>query len=509
MEIQEIISNSFNQKNQRELYHSLYNHPEFVSLVSNSDIKEKVELIIDLIRQYMNTTNKEQVKILDVGSAEGYIDFCIKEILGNKVKITGVESFEPSVQISQLINKEMDWDLEFKLREQNITNLDFIKTISDGEYDIVFLFNVLHWTSLQDGSWQNSRIWLEHLSNKVDIILLELAGFDKSNETRAPKNYLEWFNNIAFFSKLKETQHFTGSGKRPFYLASNKLFYVQDNFKFIESYQITFDGMRRAYRNNDTILKIVYKTYSQNKYNISFEDCILELKQEMKNAQKGLSFSPDIEYFIDSKDICLSVLKLKKIGQSLVSIDSNRPKERDRKFLDILNNLIEAEEQSLYHYDLTLWNIMQDKNGQAFLIDIGAFIGDNIIDGGNSILKKINPQTNCNSFDAFMGIVWDLLISRTNTDFLLSKVGFHPISIFFDEEVKIPKNYRNFFKAFQASDRKCLSFNYIKQLFIKYVLNKEELLWNQNKEEIYCYHYEKRRSENNNLELYTLIKLLK
>ena len=63
------------------------------------------------------------------------------------------------------------------------------------------------------------------------------------------------------------------------------------------------------------------------------------------------------------------------------------------KIINILDNLIELEEKKLYHYDLTTWNVMETQTGEAFLIDFGAIIPKNIVDGGNMILQRICPSS--------------------------------------------------------------------------------------------------------------------
>lgn len=506
MDIKNIIQHYFaadakHPDGKRTLYHPVYKHPEFGAAVSHFDSEERLPILIDLIKSYMKDTEKQIVKILDIGCGEGYFEFRLQEEFEDRIQLTGVDSNKGSIELAHAINNENHWDIEFKLSHQMN---QLIESIRPDEYDIVLLFNVLHWTSLQEGGWQNTRKWVEDLSLKVPVLLLELAGYDTAHPNRVPGDYKKYFQNIKFFIKLTEFKHFSSHEMRPFIVASNHYFYIQKRFWKIDQYRPSFHKMRRAFLSKDHLMKIVYKNMTDltNWGEMPAENAVKEMKRELENISLNMSFTPTCIYFEETSDYFCMLLKLKHVGVSYITFD-----HIENNILNILENLIEAESHGLYHYDLTKTNIMEDKTHHAFMIDCGAFTQKNILSGGNQIAVFANPHTNLNSYDAFMSLIWELLTRKEDCFATQLLEGTVVPTVFFDENAHIPNNYKNFFKSFYALARDAISFSKIRELFVRYVQQNTPLTLSETEQKIYNAHYELRRNEQENIQNAILFKI--
>lgn len=505
MNVQQIMDTYF-AGNCRPLYQPIFGHPEYNARVNSLDNDERVQTLSKLIRQFQTKTGKKEIHILDIGSAEGYIDLCLKKEFGDDVKITCYEQFEHSVELSKAINDEFGFDISFNNSPKS--NLEFANNLSDQNFDIVFLFDIIYWTSLKDGGWKNTKQWLSILAKNSSVLLLELAGYDNNNDMLAPKLYDNWFNRISYYKKITSFKYSNDNIERPFYIASNKYVYLNNTFYTIEHYDSSFNGMRRAFLCGDCLIKMLYKNVT-NDFEITNSDAIFEMQNEVNNCNLNFSFSPNIDYFYETSDDVNLVLRLKKIGANKLKLKIHDYKKECGKILNVLDNLIELESKNLYHYDLTTQNIMETKDGEAFLIDLGAAIPKNIMSGGNKMIYEFDPKSKYNSYDAFIGIVIDFFRSNMMKGYEGDLLHSFIPNIFFDENSLLPQGVKNFLKKYQITKHEELSFELLKRYFNDYVINEKQLILTRDEKVIYGLEYERRRNEDAHLKMFSIAKIIK
>ena len=500
-----IDDNNAKISGKRLLYQPIYHHPEFNSINKAEDYEEKIDLIYTIINNYHKKLKKNKIKILDIGSAEGYIDFILKEKLGDKVEIICYEKYVGAINICNEIKKETNLSIEFNKAEPILSIIDKHKNDS---IDIMLLFNVLHWISIEEGGFRKTVKLLEKLASNSNMLLIELAGYDKNNTERCPRNYDDWFDNIKFYQKIAIFKHRYSDMQRPLFIASNMYVYISNIFYKIDNYIKSFEGMRRAFISDNILIKIVYKTYKNRVgFNTSPEDCIKEMRNEICNCDKGISFLPTVINYYDLDDYFILCLNLKKIGVRNLTLNISDCKNSYNKIINILDNLIELESNNLYHYDLTVLNIMETNEGEAFLIDYGAIINKNKISGANLLVNIIQKDV-YNSYDAFVGVLVDYFTSNNkHFDFYISNY-FIP-TIFYNEDLKLPKRIKNFLIKYQSTDRKKLSFILLKEMFIYYVIDNNALDISDYDMDIYNLEYEKRRSIHDRIILYIYQEIVK
>ena len=275
---------------------------------------------------------------------------------------------------------------------------------------------------------------VHHILKKTKLLLVSSYVDNTEYLTQTHTNYENLLDEAKFYNNIYKSSNIL-------YLASNKFVYANNSFYTIDHYHNSFNGMRRAYLCGNMIIKFLYKNKT-NRFGINIEDCINELHNEIKNCELGLSFSPHIEFLDETKDSFISILHLNRIGIRSLSLDINNYQAINDNILDIFDNLIELENKGLYHYDITPWKIMVDKNNKAFLIDIGAIIPANILGFAFSSIGKLNQHQYYNTYDAFVCIIYDLLTSNIDHSFQIETLNCYIPSIFYDQKAKIPEEYR-------------------------------------------------------------------
>ena len=136
MEIQRIIDTYFLDKNladqstdKRPLYQPVFGHPEYDSIVQNNNYQDRINAIAEIIKQYQEQTPQKVIRILDIGAAEGFIDFCLKKIFGDTISITCYEQNLGSVELSNALNKENNYNISFN--KVTLCNYELVNNIQN------------------------------------------------------------------------------------------------------------------------------------------------------------------------------------------------------------------------------------------------------------------------------------------------------------------------------------------------------------------------------------------
>lgn len=475
---------------------------ENIESIVTKDNPKKKQAICSAIVAYKQKSNARKVHMLCIGAVDAGIASYIKENHQFDLSITTLthDSMDNIiVNEDEDINEEKDIQDNSEIQDNTYDINEFIFSIVPDQYDIIFISDF----DLLQRVQKPLKNTINMLSKFANMLLLDLDDKDMQQIKGSEKVSLYDVNlldNISYYKVICDFFRTDLKTHAVLYVASNKFVYLNDKFLPIEHYHNSFDGMRRAYLCGNNVIKILYKN-KRNAYGISDKDCIIELKQEIDNCQIGLSFTPTIDFVEETDEYFISILKLKHKGISNLQVDVQNYAEIEGKLVNVLDNLIELEDRGLYHYDLTPWNIMVNKQQNAFLIDAGAIVTKNVLGAAFSTINNLSDKKYYNTFDAFVSIVHDVLTSKADQFFYMNFLHLYVPSVFFDQNTKIPQEFKNFFIKYQVIDRNKMSFKLLKDLFTEFVINKKALILTPEEEVVYGLVYEKRREDSERLKL--------
>ncbi|MBQ8255433.1 MAG: hypothetical protein IJY99_00505 [Alphaproteobacteria bacterium] len=442
------------------------------------NLSKKIDTILE---QLIEKTHTKKLNILTIGDM-------LNVKLQNKENISLTNIYrDPSGIIWSIPETNTTNKKNNVKRADNID--EYLSSLESEFFDVILISD--HQIICDDNNKLKSIVC--HILTKTKILLMLSSSNDTEDLTQTYTDYEKLLDNANFYNNIYKSSNIL-------YFASNKFVYVNNSLYKIEHYHNSFNGMRRAYLCGNMLIKFLYKN-KNNRFGIKIEDCIKELHAEIKNCALGLSFSPSIEYVDETTDLFISILRLNRIGVHSLTLDINNYQVVNDNILDIFDNLIELENKGLYHYDITPWNIMVDQNNKAFLIDVGAIIPANCLGSAFNSIIFLNQHQYYNTYDAFICIIYDLLTSNADRSFQMKTLNCYIPSIFYNQEAKIPEEYKNFFIKFQSINRAQLNFTILKEMFIKYVVNKSKLNLTKDEEIVYGLVYEKRKQDEKKLDI--------
>jgi putative flippase GtrA len=169
----------------------------------------------------------------------------------------------------------------------------------------------------------------------------------------------------------------------------------------------------------------------------------------------------------------VSIQKINKGSLLWEKIKNKEQVNKEKTILDVLDNLIELEGYGLYHNDIRTWNVVIDATGTSFLIDVGSIHRENK-DVIYLVYSEHDYLYSYNTYTSFMGFVYDLITDNSHEEELKTLRQYF-LPLFFRN---FDENYENFFKkvllSIDAKDTR-VNFQWIKDQFCRYVLNKAAL----------------------------------
>ncbi len=127
-----------------EVYQNIYGHSEFDEDSSrNCELRKKY--ILRIISAYQKYSKKKELKVLDLGCAQGYYSFSAAEI---GCKVDAVDYLDKNIDLCKALRDENKLDCTFK---EDKISMEMIDSIEDGAYDIIMFFSVVHHISNEHG----------------------------------------------------------------------------------------------------------------------------------------------------------------------------------------------------------------------------------------------------------------------------------------------------------------------------------------------------------------------
>lgn len=444
-----------------ELYQNIYGHKEYDN-ESSRNCKERGIVIAGIIEQFRQKKGGKQLKILDLGCAQGYYCFVLSSL---GCKVHGIDFLDKNIKVCNAIQEENKLDCTF---EENTITKEFVSGIEDGEYDVIMIYSVIHHVCNEYG-FQYARDVLEILAEKAEIVLTELALKEEPLywNVNLPENYQNWFDHVSFYDEIQFFKTHLSNISRPFILYSNKYCYLNQVFYYIDDYRRSayngkqFESGKNYYlcENRTVLIKLFRQVASV------FADELFNEHEKLMELN-GLDFVPKVLYF-DSNSLRIAQVSTIIYGELLRNLmKKNITIDYDTVFENILNNCCELEEKSLYHGDIRSWNVCVTENKKTFLIDFGNVTNineDNVakIQYGNSVDKITTIQS-------FISLIYDCLTNNTYDS--IEKSGVYGITLYYNLS-KLPEKYANFIRRYLSVSPEDITFSMLKKIYKEIVLD--------------------------------------
>ncbi len=446
-----------------EIYQVIYNHSEYDGQTSRSCI-DREKIISKILVAWQKCQNKNNIKLLDIGCAQGYYSFKAFELGCN---VYGIDFLEENINCCQAINNENNFNINF---DKNILTKEYAENLQDDEFDVVLLLNVMHHIAHAKG-FKYAQELLEILSKKSKIIITEMVMKHEPLpwNKNLPNKYTTWFDNIKFYKELSFFDTHLSINKRPLLIVSENYYLIDDHFYEIEEYKTkSFEGRKfnsecRYYFNDNIFTKYFRKSGNPVYYK--------ELMREKNNLEKysDISFFPKLLKIEETTEYYLIQTEIEKGVLLWDKIKAKEDLDNTQIVLDLFDNLIELENKNLYSDDIRSWNVVLLPDRAKF-IDIGTISQIN-----TDCSQHVKSYQNffVSSHLAMLAFIYDLVIQNSYPE--ITEFFYYKISCSFDFD-KLDQFYTNFFKSSLLIEPQNLNFLKLKEIFNKYVVEKQNLI---------------------------------
>ncbi len=357
-----------------EIYQPIYGHPQLQA--SRSTHNHRLDVLVHLVGE-LSAHLDRPLRIVDLGSAQGYLTFTLAE-LGHHV--VGIDSLGKNVAVARAIQAEHP-QLDVQFIEGDITECGSLVSLDD--YDLVLGFSVLHHVAHRNGHASAVQLVTE-LATHVPHAVFEMALASEPLywADALPTDPRATLAPYAFIRELGRVETHLSEVQRPVLFASRSHVFVNDGFQPIESWReqphaanTEHLGLRRYFFVPSGIVKVVAQ------FRDTPESGALQLlRDELRREAHILEAVaetpiqvPELKEFVDGTDetiIFHSVYPGVLLSEVVGSLGDE---ERAVVTGQVLDALAELEVHGLYHTDIRLWNVVWDhSNHRARLIDYGA-----------------------------------------------------------------------------------------------------------------------------------------
>nr|MCR5404391.1 methyltransferase domain-containing protein [Butyrivibrio sp.] len=239
-----------------EIYQNIYGHSEF-SEGKSRDCKERLVYVEKIIKGYQEFSGKRELRVLDLGCAQGFYSFSLASI---GCIVDGIDFNEQNIALCKELQQENGLPCTFR---QDVITKEMVDQIDEGAYDVILIFSVIHHIAHEHG-FEYARELMTKLAEKSKYVLTELAVKEEPlywNQNLPPK-YSNWFDKVAFFDEQCFFGTHLSDTRRPFIFYSNSLCYAEGIFYPVTEYKQAaykekpVDPERRYYLCNDNTVLI-------------------------------------------------------------------------------------------------------------------------------------------------------------------------------------------------------------------------------------------------------------
>ena len=353
-----------------EQYQQIFNCSDY-DIKSARNCEIRLISILKIYDQIKASTGRD-LRVLDLGCAQGYFSFNLSK---HGAVVTGVDCCDENIN---LCNKLAD--------VENIPNLDFRKDEIQNfltknpleDYDLVLGLSVFHHICHEEG-FEFTQKLIEDTAKVIPHGIFELALKSEplywAESLR--ENAEELLIGFSFVNQISTVETHLSEVKRPVFFTSNKIFLCESFFANFDSSlnsphefeDNAHNGTRKYFISDKLVIK--YMIFDQVGNRLSNQR---EFKNEVKflETPKGIKNKPKLVYKFENEKY--GIIAREKIkGELLYKVINNLSFEDKEKVVSqIISQLINLEENGLYHNDLRLWNILINQNKKVSLIDFGS-----------------------------------------------------------------------------------------------------------------------------------------
>ena len=352
------------------------------------------------------------LRVLDLGSSQGYIAFVLAE---HGHHVTGIDYLPINVQVARAIHDRHP-ELDVAFIDGDITAATLVTDLDD--FDLVLGLSILHHVVHSEGL-EGAVALVDHLSQNVEHGLFEMAlrtepMYWAASQPSDPRVVL---TSYPFIRQIASSPTHLSSIHRPLLFCSSSVAMLNGELHPIRAFSESSHaaapdvvrGRRRYFVLDAGLMKIAARFTDD----ADDEQLTFDLREELRHeaevlgslAASGLTV-PKVLEFHDTADETI-IAKSMYPGE-LVSVVNRTLDDTARTRItdDVVAELARYEEHGWYHTDLRLWNVIWDKvGGAAHLIDHGSLQrepGDVVWPGDASY-----------SFAAFLCALWSGADDRT------------------------------------------------------------------------------------------------
>jgi O-antigen chain-terminating methyltransferase len=357
-----------------EIYQPIYGHPEITA--SRSADSHRIDLLTNVIRE-VSTSVGRPLRILDLGSSQGYVAFRLAE-LGHHV--TGIDFLQQNVALARALQDERP-ELDVAFIVGDIVDCRSLANLSS--YDVVVGFSVLHHIAHRDGHASATALVAE-LSAHIPHAVFEMAlATEPLYWAQAlPIDPRVTLAPYAFIRELGQVETHLSAVRRPILFASQTHVLASDGLQEIESWtqesHSSADpgtrGLRRYFMVPSGIVKVAAQFVDHPSGPI-LDILRQELRREAHVLTELAAMKLEAPRLIEFVDGVSESLLIRTVYPGILLSDVGEALDEHLRSVitgQVLDALAELEAHGLYHADLRLWNVVWDQDSaQARLIDQG------------------------------------------------------------------------------------------------------------------------------------------
>ena len=384
-----------------ELYQPVYGRlSNDTSRVADSPRTAQILLTIDVIAAHFD----RPIRILDLGSAQGYYCFLAAE---RHHHVTGVDYLPINIAVSRAIHQQHP-ELSVEFVEADVDGISAL--VADGDFDLVLGLSILHHIVHRDGREATAAL-VQVLRDNVPFGLFEMALRDEPvywaeslpDDPRATLAPYEFIRELAWSSThLSDIERPLMYCSRSHALVNGQLSPI---LRFSESSHAAAAsvhlGIRRYYDIPDGIVKISAH-FGEVVDQRLLDDVQNEARQERDAIDQLTGSVIEVPSVIEFHDVPTEVLIAKTVFPGILLsevLTSLQEVDRLSAFEQVLRQLADLERLGWYHTDLRTWNVVWDATrGIARLIDHGAL--------SHKPTDAAWPSDACYSFVVFLIALW-------------------------------------------------------------------------------------------------------
>ena len=358
-----------------EIHQPIFGHPEY-EIYPSRPYEDRLHHIMQVYDALQNLTGR-QLRVLDLGCAQGFFDFTLAE---HGAQVHGIDKLDENIAICNAIAKE---NPKLSIIFESSSLEDSLVKLKEDQFDLILGLSVFHLIIHGRGA-DFVRQMLRELSSKVGICVFEFAlpsepVYWASSQPEDPRNLIQDF---AFIHQLASHGTHLSEIMRPMYVASNSFWFIDSFIGHIQSWKVYPHALAveanqdRRYYFDDNIFVKIYKiekgSAQMNRGTFNCEEIVREA-DFLRHPPQGIPVPKIIAAGNNDHEAWL-VRELIP-GELLLDIIQRRQMYDPAQVLkDVLDQCVKLEEAGYYHNDIRTWNILILSDGHATLMDHGAIV---------------------------------------------------------------------------------------------------------------------------------------